>query len=70
MQKFRRSVSAALVLTLALGSVAFAAPRQEDGKQDPRSREVRKAEKPPNPWIGAIVTLLDDLQGWLSIPPG
>jgi hypothetical protein len=68
MQAVRSSVVACLLLSVALGSAAVAAPRQEEGKETPR--KVRRSEKPPNPWIGGIVTLLDDLQGWLSIPPG
>lgn len=70
MQALRKSVAALVVSTLALGSGALAAPRQEDPKESPRSRQVRKSEKPPNPWITTVVTILDDLQGWLSIPPG
>jgi hypothetical protein len=40
-----------------------------DGLGDARP-EVRKTQKPPNPWLGTVVTILDELQGWLSIPPG
>jgi hypothetical protein len=70
MQAFRKSVAASVVFAFAIGSTALAAPRQEDPKESPRSREARKAQKPSNPWIGTVVTILDELQGWLSIPPG
>jgi hypothetical protein len=62
----RKTVVAALLVSVALSSGAFGAPRQEDGPQRAHPREVRKAQKPANPWIGTIVTILD----WLSIPPG
>ncbi len=66
MQAVRKSVVAGVVFALALGSGALAAPRQEDPKQSPRTRWVRKSEKPPNPWLSTVITIL----GWLSIPPG
>ena len=69
MQIFRKSVATGVVLALALGTSALAAPSQEDRKEPPRSREVRKSEKPPNQWIERIVRLLE-LQDWPSIPPG
>jgi len=62
----RKTVIASLLLSVVLSGSVFAAPRQDDGSQQPRSREVRKTEKPKNPLIGTIVTILD----WLSIPPG
>jgi hypothetical protein len=66
MQVRRKSVTATLLFSLVLSAGAFATPRDEDGRQGPRSREVRKTPKPANPWIGTIITILD----WLSIPPG
>ena len=66
MQPRRKSVAATLLLSLALSAGAFAEPREENGNQTPRSRAVRKTQKPTNPWIGTIITILD----WLSIPPG
>jgi hypothetical protein len=68
MQAGRISVVVCLLLSLMLGAAAIAAPSQEDGRQAPQ--RVRKSEKPANPWLRGIVTILDDLQGWLSIPPG
>lgn len=62
----RKTVIAALLVSVALSSGAFAVPHQEDGLQRTHSREVRKTQKPANPWIDTIVTILD----WLSIPPG
>jgi len=62
----RKTVIALLLLSVAFSGSAFATPRQDDANQQPRSRVVRKTEKPKNPWIGTIVTILD----WLSIPPG
>jgi len=69
MQIFRKSVATGVLLTLVLGTSVLAAPRQEDGRESPRSREVKKSEKPPNQWIERIVRLLE-LQDWPSIPPG
>jgi hypothetical protein len=66
MQARRKSVAATLLFLIALSAGAFAEPREENGKQTPRSREVRKTQKPANPWIGTVITILD----WLSIPPG
>lgn len=66
MQVLRRTVVASVVLSFALTAGALAAPRDRDGNQEPRSREVRKTQEPDNPWVGAIITILD----WLSIPPG
>jgi hypothetical protein len=70
MQALRKSLIAGSVLALALSAGAFAAPLNDDSAQTRRSREVRKAEKPPSPWIGTIITVLDALDNWLSIPPG
>jgi len=62
----RKTVVTSLLLSVALSGGVFAAPRQDDGNQQQRSREIRKTERPKNPWIGTIITILD----WLSIPPG
>ena len=66
MQAYRRTVVAALFLSSALAMGAFAAPRDYDGNPHQRSRGVRKTQKPTNPVLGTIITILD----WLSIPPG
>jgi hypothetical protein len=70
MQALRKSLVASSALALALSASAFGAPRNDDLAQTRHPREVRKAEKPPSPWIGTIVTVLDALDNWLSIPPG
>ena len=67
MQVHRKSVVAAVLLSLALSGAATALPSRDDGRDIPHNREVRKTEKPPtSPWLGIVITVLD----WLSIPPG
>jgi hypothetical protein len=61
-----KTVVAAILVSVTLSAGAFAVPRQEDGLQRARPRQVRKAQKPANLWINTIGTILD----WLSIPPG
>ena len=66
MRAIGRSIATGVLLTLTLATGGLAAPRQDDGKEPPRSREIRKSRKPPNPWIAIVVKILD----WPSIPPG
>lgn len=70
MQANRKSVVAGLLFSFTLAAAAVAAPQREDPNHQPHSRAIRKAEKPPNPWIGMVAAILDELQGWPSIPPG
>jgi len=67
MQAHRITVVTALLLSIALSFSAFATrSRDQDDRQIPRSQRVRKTDRPANPWIGTVITILD----WLSIPPG
>ena len=72
MQAFRRSVLAAITVTVALS--VSAVPRQPQ-QHAPRPRETQQKQGTTSPWARRIRKILDDLippppDNRLSVPPG